>query len=121
MPRRHQNQKSRARQRLFNKQNGKCFYCERFVIMHPSYLHNTLTRDHMVAKAKGGSRQPENIVGACFLCNSLKKEMSVEEFLKIIFTKEYKKVEKRWKAYEIKRQKKLMRNNIIIEDCVPVV
>jgi 5-methylcytosine-specific restriction endonuclease McrA len=55
-------------------QNHKCIYCGKDDI--------ALTMDHVVPLSKGGDHDKSNIVGACWLCNGKKTNLSVEEFIK---------------------------------------
>lgn len=50
---------------------GKCSYCGS--VDHP-------TLDHLIARSKGGSDQPENLVFACRSCNSSKGKHDVLEW-----------------------------------------
>jgi len=58
------------------KAGGICHYCG----CKPDYL----TLDHVVPLAAGGTHTEENVVFACHPCNSLKRDLSVEEFLPLI-------------------------------------
>lgn len=67
---------------LHEKQNGRCYYCERLMLpldngepFHPLRV----TRDHRVPKSKGGKGGP-NIVGACYECNHRKGDRFEHEF-----------------------------------------
>jgi len=55
---------------------GICHYCG----CEPDYL----TLDHVVPLAAGGAHTEDNVVFACHPCNSLKRDLSVEEFLPLI-------------------------------------
>src|SRR3990167_2323251 len=74
-----------SRLRLFLQQNGRCFYCKRQMIMAlkpPKAWHPMMiTRDHVVARSKGGKGLPNNIVGACHRCNCAKGNMPVSRFV----------------------------------------
>lgn len=52
-----------------------CTYCERFLDEHE------VTADHFIPLARGGSNWPENIVPACGLCNSDKRDLLFPEWL----------------------------------------
>ena len=72
---------------LFKKQGGKCHFCG-FMCrdVHDSKkkidLVRQMTVDHLVPKSQGGSDQYDNLVGSCTVCNSLKSDMDLEEFVK---------------------------------------
>lgn len=53
-----------------------CFYCAEEVVK------NKKTVDHRVALSKGGTHTSDNLVMACWSCNSSKKDMSEEDFIK---------------------------------------
>lgn len=53
---------------------GRCFYCRAKVKM--------LTLDHIVPIAKGGGHTLDNIVFACHLCNSKKRDLDPGEYAK---------------------------------------
>jgi uncharacterized protein (DUF433 family) len=42
---------------------------------------NSVTIDHVVPRASGGSNRRDNQVGACDICNMLKANLSRDEFL----------------------------------------
>jgi hypothetical protein len=49
------------------------------------------TLDHVIPKSKGGSNWQCNLVACCKRCNTLKSDLSVEEF-RPVFIKDYSKV-----------------------------
>lgn len=53
-----------------------CFYCAKEVVK------NKKTVDHRVALSKEGTHTSDNLVMACWSCNSSKKDMSEEDFIK---------------------------------------
>lgn len=60
--------------RLYDKQNGLCFYCgEQMIVVDTATLRRlppkAITQDHLLPKSKGGTRAAHNIVGACWQCN----------------------------------------------------
>lgn len=52
--------------------HGVCAYCGEFA---------RLTKDHVVPKALGGSRGPENIAYVCIRCNESKSCMMMKDWL----------------------------------------
>lgn len=62
-----------SRDNVWARDRGRCQYCGAQVPRH-SY-----TYDHVIPKCKGGKTTWENIVTACVLCNSRKRDMSVAE------------------------------------------
>ena len=67
------------REILFRRQDGKCFYCAREMTLEWGSLFS-VTRDHRFPKGRGGRGMPNNVVGACYRCNGLKKCMTEDEF-----------------------------------------
>lgn len=66
--------------RLFNEQGSKCIYCGVEMTLKLG-LPNTVTKDHIIPRSKGGVSDAWNIVAACSKCNSSKKDNSVLTFL----------------------------------------
>ncbi len=62
--------------RLAKRDGQWCHYCEKQKPL------DKLTFDHKNPKSKGGSLGEENIVLACRPCNTMKADMSYEEFYK---------------------------------------
>lgn len=62
----------------------QCKYCKEDI---PEELR---TIDHVVPMAKGGKHTITNLVMACKSCNSMKKDMTVEEFLSRLLRKQNK-------------------------------
>ncbi len=58
--------------KLFESTNGRCVYCG---------AKTKLTLDHVVPLSRGGIHALENLVGACFSCNSSKGNKLTEEWL----------------------------------------
>jgi len=54
-------------------QGGRCFYCGKVA---------DLTLDHCIPLSKGGGHVKENIVGCCKNCNSRKKDLMPDDFIK---------------------------------------
>lgn len=46
---------------------------------HPAYNLLSSTYDHIVSPVRGGKSDPQNIVTACWPCNSGKSNYTVEE------------------------------------------
>ena len=55
----------------------RCFYCARPLVAHSA------TKDHLVPISRGGCDCRGNLVAACSQCNSMKKERTVYEFLRV--------------------------------------
>lgn len=71
--------KPRRKHRLWIRTNGRCGYCG----FHTKAIDRT--RDHIVAKSKGGLPKEGNLIACCRLCNLRKADMELEEFRRIYF------------------------------------
>lgn len=69
--------------RLFNEQSGLCAYCGKEMTLHLG-KPNTITRDHVIPRSKGGPTEAWNLYGACLTCNSRKGDKPLIAFLAII-------------------------------------
>jgi 5-methylcytosine-specific restriction endonuclease McrA len=83
-----------------------CTYCREH------YPDNIMTYDHYIPKSKGGSNDKENLVIACFYCNSSKGRKvfkTRDEFLEFqayrMRSVAYEKDSKRGKKLEEKEKK----------------
>lgn len=83
------NKKSKRllKQKLYDKQRGVCFYCERKMVKltwNNAHNERQATLDHIVPLSKGGEDAEDNIVCACIRCNRDKADMMPMDFLKEI-------------------------------------
>jgi 5-methylcytosine-specific restriction endonuclease McrA len=66
--------------KLFDRQNGRCCYCDRFVIMSADYniqqWPDAATIEHLRRRADGGSNAPHNLAMACKRCNQERGAMN---------------------------------------------
>ena len=60
-------------------QGCRCVYCAR--IMYGEQTGAAPTRDHAVPKSRGGTMATSNRLIACFECNQLKNDRTLEEWL----------------------------------------
>jgi hypothetical protein len=58
----------------------RCFYCARPICQNSLDPKAEITKDHMDPISRGGTDFIWNIVPACFACNCLKGDMTVDEF-----------------------------------------
>lgn len=58
---------------LFNRDGNQCAYCGNY------YSRNKLTRDHVIPVSKGGKDIWTNVVTACFTCNQLKADSTLQQ------------------------------------------
>lgn len=65
-----------VRWKVYHRDGYKCMYCGRGGANVP------LTVDHILAQELGGATTLENMVAACRPCNKLKRNMTVDEWLK---------------------------------------
>lgn len=76
-------QRRSAWKRAWEREAGRCFYCERKVSqagVHPWLSHHA-TLDHVVPVSQGGGSAAGNLVLACLACNERKGDRQAEEFL----------------------------------------
>jgi len=67
-------QKMSRLSRKVREQMGRCYYCrEKIDSMNA-------TEDHKLPKSRGGSNVWQNVVAACWTCNTQKGAMTAEEF-----------------------------------------
>ena len=59
---------------VLNKTAGHCAYCGCTLNV------NNMTRDHVVAKSRGGTSELDNLLPACRACNLLKGDDSLDSF-----------------------------------------
>ena len=81
---------------LLRLQGSRCFYCGCAMELGPLPIVDlaaeqaktvrTITHDHFIPRAAGGTEQPHNIVGACWPCNRAKQARlpSLGELVKFI-------------------------------------
>src|SRR5712692_2793370 len=67
------------RQAIHAREGGLCFYCLRRI---PSRAH---CLDHVVPVAKSGGNSYRNLVSCCLDCNSRKKDLPAEDFLRRLY------------------------------------
>lgn len=78
----------RTRARLYEEQHGRCYYCQRKMLLvvcgradgrtHPLQV----TLDHIIPRGMGGTRAPTlNAVAACSQCNSERGDRDAREFI----------------------------------------
>lgn len=61
-------------QKLFNDQDGRCFYCARGLV-------GGFHKEHMIPRSRGGSDHLSNIVLSCPYCNLSKGTRTATEFI----------------------------------------
>ncbi len=59
---------------IYLRDNMTCVFC----LTHAD--NTTLTLDHVVGRADGGSNKPANLVTACRSCNSTRQDLNVDTF-----------------------------------------
>jgi 5-methylcytosine-specific restriction endonuclease McrA len=77
----------RQKRRLHIRNEKRCFYCGRPVSMlHPD-SPDYATVDHVRPLSRGGQDAKDNRVTACRKCNAAKKDMTKEEYRRLVSTK----------------------------------
>ena len=108
--------------RMYFEQNGLCGYCgtDKMFLRHTvpkkfyqGNRHLVATFDHIVAKAKGGTYKYTNGVCACARCNTIKADMSVEEFFEK-YDELHQRLVERPQRIAAQRQKNLKKNGYIV-------
>lgn len=67
--------------KLYLKQKGKCFYCDRTMTRFGDNTKTDFCCEHLTPLSRGGKDHPDNIVGACNSCNTKKRNRTMEEFV----------------------------------------
>jgi len=67
---------SRLRERLHERQGGRCHYCARAMTLRTYSIQDRLsdsdtTVEHLVPRVLGGRDIPQNLVAACHGCNRI--------------------------------------------------
>ena len=63
---------------LMEASGGRCWYCG--CQLKHGVGPTSITREHLLPRARGGSNRRENIVAACRSCNVSKQAKTVEEY-----------------------------------------
>lgn len=71
---------------LWNRQNGRCFYCGKGMLQKTSKKkleHLLMTEDHILPTSRGGNDKiKENKVLACRKCNNnVKRNLTLQEYI----------------------------------------
>jgi 5-methylcytosine-specific restriction endonuclease McrA len=67
------------REAIHSRESGRCFYCSRRLSPRLRCL------DHVVPQVRLGGNSYRNLVSCCTECNSLKKDLRAEDFLRWLF------------------------------------
>lgn len=65
----------RFRDEAFIKQDGRCFWCMKYMNQNQTRDEMTCTGDHLYPRRWGGPTTENNIVAACYYCNSVGMNM----------------------------------------------
>ena len=108
---------------MFIRQNGKCYYCKRQMIMahyppkDPEWKLAICTRDHVRPKSRGGKGDLRNLVGACVTCNSMKGDMHVDDFMAAMREPNFAFAAAKIRRRQHRRQPPIMwRDNYVYQD-----
>lgn len=64
---------------IFEREGHRCFYCQRQLETRGRAL------DHVRPRARGGGDSYRNVVACCAACNSAKRSLSAEDFLRRLY------------------------------------
>lgn len=79
--------KNVTRKILYDRQKGKCYYCNCNLLLKGYYKNIFLaTFDHIVPKSQGGRDMFSNIVLSCKRCNEVKKDTPYKDFKSQVIT-----------------------------------
>jgi hypothetical protein len=67
-----------GRRAIFEREGQRCFYCMRRLMTKESVL------DHVRPRARGGQDSYWNVVACCFSCNSMKRDSTAHDFLRLL-------------------------------------
>lgn len=73
--------KPELKQILLKKQKNRCFYCNIVLTFTGGNGSSDFVFEHLTPKKKGGLHISENIVAACFGCNTKKGQRTLDEYL----------------------------------------
>lgn len=99
---------------LLERENFRCFYIGKKITEENCYL------DHVIPQSKGGDNTYRNIVATCYDANSMKNDMDVDDFARVLlkegilsldeFNELKKKIENLQKGNLILNEKTLLRS-----------
>lgn len=68
---------------VYNKTQGRCRYCGKPLVIKIAdepIGHDTFAPDHVIPRCQGGSNHIDNLLPACWICNSAKGMKDVEQY-----------------------------------------
>ena len=78
----------KLRDEAYNRQGGHCWYCGRPMLAAVDKRPTRCTAEHLLARCEGGRDVTQNVVAACWLCNSRrhrrKRPLTPEAYLKYV-------------------------------------
>ena len=94
---------------LVKKHGPQCVYCKIATTQKPNeknvpIAHDQASRDHVISIKRGGNDDISNLRVACYACNSWKRDMTREEFLRSRFLR--KRIE------QVKEIKEKLKNEL---------
>ncbi len=83
---------SKYRQRFHERNGQRCYYCGCRLGFSEGRnrqgMYSALAKiDHRMPLSRGGDNSPSNRVSACLFCNSNKKDMTVDEYRRMLIAK----------------------------------
>lgn len=68
---------------IYTRDNFTCAYCHNSLVLGDNTKFTKPTLDHILARSKGGSDLPENLITSCESCNKSKGTKDFEEFMEL--------------------------------------
>lgn len=97
---------------MSTRQKHRCIFCKE--IMTPSedrlIRPNSITKEHIHPRSRGGTNHGKNLAASCFRCNSLRGNIHVKLFRLIVRNlRQHELLRKMWHSEELVESKLLVR------------
>lgn len=71
---------TKTRNEVFDKTDDRCWFCGCDIDFHPWCYRSRKNVEHLTPVSRGGTNDLDNLVPACFHCNSRKRDQTLEEY-----------------------------------------
>lgn len=75
------NSRRQLRRMALDREGGRCFWCNRRIVMKPRHGEMQASLDHIIPQSKGGWDGIDNVVISCVPCNNERGDMDAELYL----------------------------------------